>query len=103
MVEAFSTDVVALLDVVLLFFIILIFNELVKLRRLREEFAVQLSDIKTVLDKYAGRDIVLWSAEQLKSGLSQAGVRHLLFESGYPDADEIVQKAALLNRSKPPK
>jgi len=100
MVEVFSPDFSILIEAVLLFFLILIFYELVKLRSIRKEFSDQLSDIKVVLDKYAGRDIVLWAAEQLKKGTSVTGVRHLLYEGGYADADEIVQKASILNRAK---
>ena len=95
-----ANDVLLAFDALLLVFLILIFYEIIKLRNLRQEFAVQLTDLKTMFDKHASRDIVLWTAQQLKTGMSNSGVRHMLYEAGYADADEIVQRASALSRSK---
>ncbi|MFQ5406780.1 MAG: hypothetical protein ACE5DI_06515 [Candidatus Micrarchaeia archaeon] len=85
-------EVLVLIDLILFVYAMLLFYQLLKLKSVTEK-------LSNIVGNYIHSDIVLWSADRLKSKVKVDDLKSRLLKAGYSNADDIISKASALNKA----
>ena len=72
---------------------IFILAEMRSIKNGKKTLGQQISDIKEMLQSYTKKEIVLWTSEQLRVGVSESAIKEILYKIGFTNADEIIENA----------
>ena len=72
---------------------IFIFAELKSIKKGKKTLGQQITEMKEMLKSFTDKEIILWTSEQLRVGVSENAIKEILYKTGFSNADEIISNA----------